>query len=223
MNILYGKLSNDRLVRWRLLLEEYGAKYEHIKGTRNVVADALSRLPMSEATPLPEVTNKDTMARCFIMDGDPDEEKFPLSPNLIAKYQRADKALQQQVEQGDRKYEVRTIEQTDVMTYDGKIVVPPALQERIVAWYHEYLGHPGQTRLEATIRQNFTWPNIRGQVEKHCRTCHACQIGKVQRKQYGKLPVKEIEELIPWKRVDVDCIGPLTLRMPMHTHYSTSQ
>jgi len=51
MNILYGKLSSDRLVRWRLLLEEYGAEYEHIKGTKNVVADALSRLPMSEATP----------------------------------------------------------------------------------------------------------------------------------------------------------------------------
>jgi hypothetical protein len=32
LNILYGKLSNDRITRWRLLLEEYGPKYVHIAG-----------------------------------------------------------------------------------------------------------------------------------------------------------------------------------------------
>ena len=32
-------------MRWRLLLEEYGPKIEYIKGPKNVVADALSRLP----------------------------------------------------------------------------------------------------------------------------------------------------------------------------------
>ena len=31
--ILYGKLSNDRITRWRLLLEEYGPEYVHVKGT----------------------------------------------------------------------------------------------------------------------------------------------------------------------------------------------
>jgi hypothetical protein len=30
LNILYGKLSNDRITRWRLLPEEYGPKYVHI-------------------------------------------------------------------------------------------------------------------------------------------------------------------------------------------------
>jgi hypothetical protein len=43
-NIVYGNLSNDRIVRWRLLLEEFGPEYIHIKGKDNVVADALSRM-----------------------------------------------------------------------------------------------------------------------------------------------------------------------------------
>ncbi len=43
-NILYGNLSNDRITRWRLLLEEYGPTFAHVKGKDNVVADALSRL-----------------------------------------------------------------------------------------------------------------------------------------------------------------------------------
>ena len=43
MNIIYGNLSNDRITRWRLLLEEYSPTFVHIKGKDNIVADALSR------------------------------------------------------------------------------------------------------------------------------------------------------------------------------------
>jgi hypothetical protein len=42
--MLYGKLPNDHITRWILLLEEYGPKYVHIAGENNIVADALSRL-----------------------------------------------------------------------------------------------------------------------------------------------------------------------------------
>jgi hypothetical protein len=42
LNILYGKLSNDRITRWRLLLEEYGPNYVHIAGKNNIFADTLS-------------------------------------------------------------------------------------------------------------------------------------------------------------------------------------
>jgi hypothetical protein len=53
-NILYGKLSNDRIARWRHILEEYGPKYIHITGKNNIVADALSRLGKDEDGKLSE-------------------------------------------------------------------------------------------------------------------------------------------------------------------------
>jgi hypothetical protein len=53
-NIVYGKLSNDRITRWRLLPEEYGPKYVHIAGKNNIVADALSRLEKDEDEKLSE-------------------------------------------------------------------------------------------------------------------------------------------------------------------------
>ena len=37
--------TSQRVMRWRLLLEEYGPEIEYIKGPKNVVADALSRPP----------------------------------------------------------------------------------------------------------------------------------------------------------------------------------
>ena len=39
------ELLSIRVMRWRLLLEEYGPEIEYIKGPKNVVADALHRLP----------------------------------------------------------------------------------------------------------------------------------------------------------------------------------
>ena len=47
MNLVYESelKTSQRVMRWRLLLEEYGPEIEYIKGPKNVVADALSRLP----------------------------------------------------------------------------------------------------------------------------------------------------------------------------------
>ena len=46
----------------------------------------------------------------------------------------------------------------------SKVYIPSKLQSRVVAWYHEYLVHPGEKRTEETIRQNLTWPGLRTQV-----------------------------------------------------------
>ena len=35
-------------MRWRLILEEFGPELKHTKGENNVIADALSRLEMSD-------------------------------------------------------------------------------------------------------------------------------------------------------------------------------
>jgi hypothetical protein len=43
-NLLYQSLATQRLVRWRMLIEEYDTTFGHVAGTDNLVADALSRL-----------------------------------------------------------------------------------------------------------------------------------------------------------------------------------
>ena len=50
-NLCYKNFNTNRVMRWRLLLEEYGPTIEYIKGERNVVADALSRLDLHPVAP----------------------------------------------------------------------------------------------------------------------------------------------------------------------------
>ena len=47
-----SQFTTQRVMRWRLLLEEYGPKFYYLKGPRNIVADALSRVPTATVTSL---------------------------------------------------------------------------------------------------------------------------------------------------------------------------
>jgi hypothetical protein len=47
-NLTYKHFNSDRVMRWRLFIEEYAPNLQYIKGVRNVVADALSRLPFTD-------------------------------------------------------------------------------------------------------------------------------------------------------------------------------
>ena len=46
LNLLYQKLPSQRMVRWRLLLEEFHPQFKHVAGIDNDAADALSQLDL---------------------------------------------------------------------------------------------------------------------------------------------------------------------------------
>ena len=115
-------------------------------------------------------------------------------------------------------YGSKSVESMQLITYKDKIYIPTPLQQSIVTWYHEYLCHPGENRTEETIRSNFTWPNLRKHVLMFCKTCRKCQMCKKSQKKYGHLPPKTAE-VTPWKRVNVDLIGPYTVRTPSDVHH----
>ena len=41
-----------------------------------------------------------------------------------------------------------------------QIVILKSLQNWMVKWYHEVLGHPGESRTKLTIKQHFTWKKL---------------------------------------------------------------
>ena len=84
-------------------------------------------------------------------------------------------------------------------------------------WYHMYLMHPGATQMLKTIQAIMYWPNMGQDVDNYVKTCHVCQLTKKQRKKYGHLPARSAD-VTPWKRVNVDLIGPYTIKARRKTY-----
>ena len=59
--------------------------------------------------------------------------------------------------------------------YKSKIYVPRKLRGRLIAWYDEYLCHPGGDRLAHTLKQVCYWKGMTSQAVKHCKRCPICQ------------------------------------------------
>ena len=88
-----SSFSSDRVLRQRLVLEEYGAELVYIKGEKNVAADALSRLPTTEKelddTHI-EPRLEELMMQRRVYEG---EANFPLAYDQISDSQAGDKTL----------------------------------------------------------------------------------------------------------------------------------
>jgi hypothetical protein len=113
----------------------------------------------------------------------------------------------------DPSISLKVISDTKVLVYkDKRLVIPTEdMQSKIVQWYHHYLQHPGENRLEETIVAIMWWRGMRPHIRKHVKTCVRCQLGKRRKRKYGHLPPK-VAQVIPWNQVCVDLIGPYTIK-----------
>ena len=87
-----------------------------------------------------------------------------------------------------------------------KIVIPKLLEKQVVEWYHNALCHPGETCTELSIAQHFHWKNLSKPIHEVCSKCKACQFLKRNKKQYGKLLLKEAKNKV-WDVLCVYLIG----------------
>lgn len=221
-NLTYKVFNCERVMRWRLIAEEYSPDLRYVKGSKNIVADALSRLQLTPSLKgecddtVEDIPTLRKLAESFgLEDDDLPDHAFPVSYKLLQQQQQKDSALLKKVRDSKANYQIRSFhgggKERLLICLNDKIVVPRKLQNRVTNWYHEMLCHPGETRTELTINQHLTWENLRKSVNQVCSTCHICQLTKRTKKKYGKLPEKQAEA-IPWETLCVDMIGPYTIK-----------
>jgi transposase InsO family protein len=182
------------------MIEEFGPKIQYIKGSNNLVADALSRLPRVSSCPTEELF--------AAIQYDPLDD-FPVTFAIISKYQMEDREFQSSLISNPDRYDSRMMHHSAVVfqANSERIVIPVGLQHRIIKFYHDNLKHPGVTRTLQTIQQFMVWPKMQPSIEKYVNECGTCQRFKRSTKKYGKLPTK-IPVAVPWLEVHVDHIGP---------------
>ena len=213
-NLTCKNFNTDRVMRWRLILEEYGPELRYIKGERNIVADTLSRLKILDSDEAHRQMSDAEIAELYAADEEDFPKEFPLSYAEIQKRQDDDAEIKKLLKDHPQQYSKQSFARGD-KTYDlvvkeNKIVLPKALQKRATEWYHAVLMHPGETRTELTMGQHFTWKKMRSTVQHVCQHCKACQLNKPKLRKLGHLPPK-IPEEIPWERLCIDLVGPYTV------------
>jgi hypothetical protein len=108
-NLTFKNFNSDRVMRWRLFIEEYSPDLQYIKGETNVVADALSRLP-KDTTPLADGQDAFyAILECF--GKSPSESaKFdfhPLSFAHLDTAQQRDPLLKKELRMDNCKYHIK--------------------------------------------------------------------------------------------------------------------
>ena len=102
---------------------------------------------------------------------------------------------------------------TGFLRLDNRMYVPDNtnLCLRVLQYHHDHVlaGHLGQNKTLELIQRHYTWPNIRDDVQKFCKSCVTCMRSKPQRhRPYGSLQQLPIPER-PWNSISMDFIEKL--------------
>ena len=216
--------QSQRVMRWRMILEEFGPDIRHISGEDNIVADAISRLPTTKIDQKTKSTEfEDQENRKFSPKSSEflvlqNEDRFPLDVLLVQKEQQKElnkknskiKRLLEQKLSGY--YKDNSLYDTELILHEKRIYVPISLRSKVIEWYHHYLNHPGAERLNKTLQQVCYFKGITSACQKHCYRCKQCQLYKKRKGKYGKIPTKIIGNEEPWTTVHIDLIGPYSVK-----------
>ena len=236
-NLTYSTLNSSRVLRWRLFLEEYGAKYVYIEGKANVLADAFSRLPrmdnviegkgaadnrpaaIDEESLFWSLVDDDTLLDCFVNLPAPTTCRNPHDMRYLQQQQFMDPPLMQRRQERPEEYPVKYVQGVPVVCRkfgpvdppsEWRVCLPTTMLQDVALWYHLVLGHAGTKRTYESMRRMFHHPNLNWAANGI--RCDTCRHYKLTGAGYGKLPPREAI-FMPWEEVHVDLIGPWKVKV----------
>ena len=180
-------MTNKRLARWILLLQDYNLTLKYIKGNKNTVADYLSR----NTAVAPSCGSCKKQIRLFEVSL---TTSLLNSPNETLKYNSAiaqdptiakvldwqksrDSSASLQAPKAFLYKQFRKV--NDKWFFNDRIYVPASeeLKLTVLRRYHDLAtaGHQGVRRTKAKLRAHYFWPQMDHDIEEYIRTCLTCQ------------------------------------------------
>ena len=198
-NLIYTNTSGSAKVkRWKMLIQEYDFRIEHIPGVANIVADAFSRLCHTTETrsEFDQAASKE-----FVMFLD----------ELTLEDRTAEAFLGEDEWRGVE--QIYTLDEDDnddiVAPLDADIALPQPVYDAIKSVHNMNVGHHGIRKTIAKLKSAaLEFPNLRPSVEKFIKECPLCQKTSQRKVAATALPFT-LATTVAMQNLNIDTIGPL--------------
>ena len=185
-----GTQHSPRQVRQLEFISQFTSDIQHVKGTHNPVADALSRIEIHALDQRQEI-DFEGMAKA--QEGDHELSKLASSTSLKLSKVPIPASTATLV--------------CDLSTGVPRPVVPTPFRRAVFDSLHS-LSHPGVRATERLITSRYVWPNIKSDVRRWAQSCLQCQRSKVQRHTIAPLATFSTPDA-RFDMVHIDIVGPL--------------
>ena len=177
----------DRETRQLDYLSQFDLEFRHIRGSENVVADALSRVPINS---------------------------LQLKPALDLKHMAAEQKKCGLRKSGSDSHLIESPLDTtgatilcDISTDKTRPIVSESLRRQVFDSIHS-LSHPGVQASIKLIADRYTWSGMKMDICDWVRTCTLCQKAKVQRHNRSPIGTFKTPDA-RFSHVHLDLVGPL--------------
>nr|VZI41582.1 unnamed protein product [Spirometra erinaceieuropaei] len=184
------KLS-PREIRHLDYISQFTSDIRHIDGSRNEVADTLSRPSIAHLQLSPGIDLAEMAAEQRRVGPPCDEDVSGLQLQELPLTTGNGTIL------------------CDVSTPSHRPFVPPSLRRKVFSSLHN-LSHPGSRATDKLVSDRFVWPGMHKDLKAWTRACIACQRSKIQRQ--NKAPIGTFPGPgARFSHVHLDIVGPLPL------------
>jgi RNase H-like domain found in reverse transcriptase/Integrase zinc binding domain/Integrase core domain len=224
----FGAASSDnaRLARYRLKLSGIDFVVSHLPGLQNRAADGMPRCETDRESPEPRDGTEYDDSPCVLVQELPprtgpllesikdwnaitiDEMRAAQEADVDCVRMRGQMASPgSSLDEGGDGILVR------VSPLDNRVqvVVPHALRERVLSLtnYPRSSVHPGGTRLFASLRRDFFWPQMAADCEAFVKRCPSCARKELKCKRRRAKFLKLFPPSGPLEFISIDILGPL--------------
>ena len=216
-----GDVPNKRVQRFRERLQQYNLELVYLEGKKNLMADALSRYPLTTQLDINEEIEhaqreEDYRQHVFTCL----TQVIELEPNFQAILNSRDddyltllKAVgNKNKSQAPKAYhkkfdELSTLgtNSSDLVFIDStRVVVPIPFRTTILKALHK--GHCGMNKTQQLAQRLVWWPDMNNDINNHIRGCDACRtFAPAQQDQVAnREPARDMKEMNPMSDVGVD-------------------
>lgn len=195
---------SGRLARWSLKLQSFDFEMAYVKGSANVVPDALSRAFVEEldeshsAVPTIDLSSEEFQSA-----------EYEELKEVIKRNQERLPELKVVEPHVFRRSQVDTLETTSESP-EWKLWVPKALCPSLLIANHDppLSSHRGFNKTLERIKYHYYWPGMTTDVRKYVAACNVCKETKapnvILRPPMGRQIIVER----PWQHIYIDILGP---------------